>query len=123
MFSVIIYTMYSFLSKIISGIVGTALSLYFIKEITYDNSINTIIIVGVVIGLLMMIIRPILNVITFPLRIITLNLFSFVIIMFLIWTVDCIFPRTMIEINGLSGIFWMSLIVLGTDALFSTKNE
>ena len=81
MFSVIIYTMYSFLSKIISGIVGTALSLYFIKEITYDNSINTIIIVGVVIGLLMMIIRPILNVITFPLRIITLNLFSFVIIL------------------------------------------
>lgn len=115
--------MYSFLSKIISGIVGTALSLYFIKEITSDNSIYTIILVGIAIGLLMMIIRPILNAITLPLRIITLNLFSFIIIMFLIWTVDCIFPSTMFEINGLSGVFWMSLIVLGSDALFSTNNE
>lgn len=115
--------MRDFLSKIISGIVGTALSLYFIKGITSDNGIDTIILVGITIGLLMLIIRPILNFITFPLRIITLNLFSFIIIMFLIWIVDCIFPSNMFEINGLLNLFWMSLIVLGSEMIFSIKND
>lgn len=115
--------MNAFLSKIISGIVGTALSLYFVPGITSDGEIDTIIIIGITIGLLLLIIKPILNAITFPLRIITLNLFSFVIIMFLIWAVDCLFPQTMFEIQGIINLFWMSLIVLGSEILFSINEK
>jgi len=115
--------MSAFLSKIISGIIGTALSLYFIPGITSDGQINTVIIIGIAIGLLMAIMRPILNAITFPLRIITLNLFSFVIIMFLIWIVDCLFPATMFEIQNVSSLFWMSLIVLGSELLLSINEK
>ncbi|MDD3170504.1 MAG: phage holin family protein [Candidatus Paceibacterota bacterium] len=115
--------MRNFLSKVLSGIIGTALSLYFIKDITSDGSLSTILIVGTTIGLLFFFIRPILNAITFPLRIITLNLFSFVIIMFLVWVADCIFPSAMFEIHGLANLFWMSLIVLGAEMLFSINNN
>ncbi|GEM_PF-1376581 len=115
--------MRGFLSKILSGIVGTALSLYFIKGITSDGSLSTILIVGTTIGLLILFVRPILNAITFPLRVITLNLFSFVIIMFLVWVADCIFPSAMFEISGLANLFWMSLIVLGAELLFSINNN
>ena len=111
------------LSKILSGIVGTALSLYFIKGITSDGSLATILLVGITIGLLSSFIRPVLNAVTFPLRIITLNLFSFVIIMFLVWVADCIFPSAMFEIHGLANLFWMSLIVLGAEMLFSINNN
>ncbi len=111
------------LSKILSGIVGTALSLYFIKGITSDGSLSAILMVGTAIGLLSLFVRPILNAITFPLRVITLNLFSFVIIMFLVWVADCIFPSAMFEIHGLANLFWMSLIVLGAEMLFSINNN
>jgi hypothetical protein len=52
-----------------------------------------------------------------------LNLFSFVIIMFLVWVADCIFPSAMFEIHGLANLFWMSLIVLGAEMLFSINNN
>jgi len=43
--------------------------------------------------------------------------------MFLIWVVDCIFPSAMFEITGLANLFWMSLIVWGTEMLFSINKK
>jgi len=122
-FLILFNQMRNFLSKILSGIIGTALSLYFIKGITSDNALSTVLLVGTIIGLLNFFVRPVLNFITFPLRVITLNLFSLVIIMFLIWIVDCVFPSAMFEITGLVNLFWMSLIVWGTEMLFSINKK
>ncbi|MFA5013073.1 MAG: phage holin family protein [Candidatus Paceibacterota bacterium] len=111
--------MNSLIAKLIAGVAGAGLSIYILKGgITYDGNIATIILAGITIGLLFYFIKPLLNVITFPLRLITLNLFSFVIIMFLVWIVDILFS-THLEINGLQNLFWMSLIVLAIDILFS----
>lgn len=48
---------------------------------------------GIILGLLNYFIKPILNAITLPLRIITLGLFSFVTSMVLVWAVDLIFKE------------------------------
>ncbi|MDD5568888.1 MAG: phage holin family protein [Candidatus Pacebacteria bacterium] len=112
--------MKSLLLKIVAGITGIGLSVYILKGgITY-NSIPTVIFAGIAIGLLFFFVKPILNIITLPLRIITLNLFSFVIIMFLVWIVDVLFA-TSLEINGLKNIFFVSLIVWATDLVFSVS--
>ena len=46
---------------------------------------------GIILGLINHFIKPILDTITFPLRVITLGLFGFVINMALVWAVDVMF--------------------------------
>ena len=108
--------------KLLVGVVGIGIAVYVLKPnggVTYDGSFSTILLVGLVTGLLIYFVRPILSLITFPLRLITLNLFSFVIMMFLIWVVDAIFPADMFEIFGLLNLFYVTLIVWGTELLSS----
>ncbi len=103
--------------KLLVGIVGIALSIYLLKSsVTYDGSIITILFVGLVTGLLLFFVRPILSLITLPIRIITLNLFSFVIMMFIVWLVDVLFPSDMFEIlPGIQNLFYVTLIIWGTE--------
>ncbi len=110
--------------KLLVGVVGIGIAIYILNilrpgGVTYDGSFSTILLVGLVTGLLIYFVRPILSLITFPLRLITLNLFSFVIMMFLIWVVDAIFPPDMFEIFGLLNLFYVTLIVWGTELLSS----
>lgn len=112
--------MNNLIGKLISGIVGIGISIWLLKGgVTYDGSFTTILLVGATIGLLMFFVRPLLNLITLPLRVITLNLFSIVIMMFLVWLVDALFPADMFEIFGLNNLFFTALIIWGTELLSS----
>jgi len=64
---------------------------------------------GLVLGLLNFFIKPIISLITFPLRILTLGLFSLAIEMGMVFIVDTVFPELIIP--GLAGLFWTSIIV------------
>lgn len=111
--------MNSLIVKTIAGIAGIAIAVYFLSPgVVYDNNILTIILAGIAIGLLFFFIKPLLNLITLPLRILTLNLFSFIIVMFLVWIVDVLFSSHL-EINGINNIFWTSLIISASDLLLS----
>ncbi len=116
---IILLYMNSLIAKLISGIIGIGISAYFLPGVTYDGNFKTIILVGLVIGLLMYFVRPILSLVTLPLRIITLNLFSIIIMMFLVWLVDCLFPADMFEIFGINNIFFTTLIIWGTEQISS----
>ncbi len=107
------------IEKIIAGIIGIGISLYFLSEVTSDGQIQTILLVGAATGLLMFFVRPILSLVTLPLRIITLNLFSIVIMMFLVWIIDALFPSYQFEILGLNGILFTTLILWGTEKVTS----
>lgn len=107
------------ITKILVGIVSTGLSVHFLDGVTTDGTITTILLVGLIIGLLLFFLRPILQVITLPLRIITLNLFSLVVIMALIWIADVFFPETQFEVHGLMNLLYFSLIVWGTETITS----
>lgn len=113
--------MNSLIAKLLSGIIGVGIAAYFLKPdgITYDGNFKTILLAGLAVGLLMYFVKPILSLITLPLRIITLNIFSIVIMMFLVWLVDCLFPADMFEIFGINNIFFTTLIVWGTEKLSS----
>ncbi len=106
--------------KLLTGVVGIAISTYILKDgIAYDGTFSTILLVGLTMGLLLFFVRPILSLITLPLRLLTLNLFSFVITMFLIWLVDVIFPAEMFEISGLLNLFYTALILTGVEIIAS----
>lgn len=70
---------------------------------------QVLILIGAFLGIINFFAKPILNLITFPLRLITLGFFSWIINMLMIWIVDIVFPE--LEIKGIIPLFWTSVIV------------
>jgi putative membrane protein len=109
--------------QIVSGIVGLFLADKFVNGVDFTGNIfflpknqdgfhnffGTMVFVGAFLGILNAIIRPILNKISFPLRILTLNLFTLVIAMAMVWTTDIIFAE--VAIKGIIPLLWTTLIV------------
>jgi len=109
--------------QIIAGIVGIYLAEKFVPGV-YFNVIpgqssflgivftaewQILIFAGAALGLFNFILKPILGLITFPLKVLTLGLFGFVINMFLVWLVSYLFPEFVIQ--GLIPLFLTTLII------------
>lgn len=71
----------------------------FFPGIKFNGNWKTICEIGLVLGIANAIFKPILDLITLPLRILTLGLFSFVIILGIIWGIDILFPEINIPVN------------------------
>ena len=84
-------------------------------EITLTQWWQILILVGTVFGLINFFIKPILKIITLPLRILTFGLFSLVINMLMVWTVDILFPE--LVISGIIPLFWTTVIIWGVSLL------
>jgi putative membrane protein len=110
----------SLLGQIIGGIAGIALASYLVQGVYYDGNFITLCLVGLILGILNFFIKPALEIITFPLRLLTLNLFSLVIMMGLVWVADIIFAPSYFEITGISALFWTSLTVWFLGVVFDT---
>ena len=70
-----------------------------------------LIVIGATLGLVNFFVRPILNLITFPLRLISLGFFSWIINILIIWFIDIFFPE--LEIKGIISLFWTSVVIWG----------
>ncbi len=116
------------ISYIAGSVLGLWLSVLFVSGVwvsLYENSnffgypITAIwqvyLLIGVVLGLLNLFIKPVLDTIALPLRIITLGIFGFIINMGLIWMVD----YTFIEFSAplLYPLLWTTLIVFAANAI------
>ncbi len=112
--------MKSFFGQIIGGVAGIALASYLVKGVHYDGNLITLLLIGLILGILNFFIKPVLEVITFPLRLLTLNLFSLVIMMGLVWITDVIFIPPYFEITGIGALFWTALIVWIMSIVFDT---
>ncbi|PIU46506.1 hypothetical protein COS93_02360 [bacterium (Candidatus Gribaldobacteria) CG07_land_8_20_14_0_80_33_18] len=100
---------------IILGTLGIYIAILFIPGVQINGEIYSfgwskiLFLSGLVLGLLNFFIKPIISLITFPLRILTLGLFSLAIEMGMVFIVDTVFPELIIP--GLAGLFWTSIIV------------
>lgn len=97
--------------QIIAGILGLWLATEFVPGVEFVGPIQTLLLAGLILGLVNFFLKPILNLITLPLRIITLGLFGLVINMAMIWLVDVIFPELIIL--GIIPLFWTTIIIWG----------
>ena len=123
--------MWNLLIQIISAFLGLWISQKFIHGVHFSGSLfilptktaditlflTTLTFVSILLGLLNHIIKPLLKKITFPLRIVTFNLFTLVIAMFLVWLVDIFSPE--LEIKGLIPLFYVTVIVLVVSFILS----
>ena len=115
--------------QIIAGILSLWLAAQFVPGVTLEiipgeseflgieliEKWQIFLLVGAVFGLINFFIKPVLKLITLPLRILTLGLFGFIINMLIIWVVDILFPELIIP--GISPLFWTAIIIWGTSFL------
>lgn len=118
------------IAHIVAGSLGLFITTIFIAQVSivlYPDSNffgikifgswQLFLLLGSILGLLNYFVKPILNVLTLPIRIITLNLFSFIINMALVWFVDAIFREFTAPL--LYPLFWTTLIIWGITIILS----
>jgi putative membrane protein len=115
--------------QIIAGILGIFLATKFVPGVSlevipgqsslfgieFTTSWQILLLVGSALGLINFFIKPVLKMITLPLRMLTFGLFSLVINMLMIWTVDILFPELVIQ--GIIPLFWTTVIIWGVSLL------
>jgi putative membrane protein len=95
--------MYSLITRLLLNILALLLVAYVVPGIVVDGFF-TALIVAVLLGLLNIFIKPILVLLTLPITILTLGLFTFVINALLFW-----FVASFVEGFAVSG-FWIALL-------------
>jgi len=101
--------MWTLFLQIVAGILGIFLAVKLIPGVVFTGDWKALAIAGGILGLLNFFIKPILKIITLPLKILTFGLFGLVINMLIVWVVDIIFPELIIP--GIIPLFLTSLII------------
>lgn len=94
--------------QIIAGVASFWLADKYVPGVELTGGLKVLLMVGGILGLINYFVKPLLRVITFPIRILTLGIFSWIINMAIIWVVDVLFPE--LVISGLIPLFWTTLI-------------
>jgi putative membrane protein len=108
-----------FLFKLVLHVAANALAIfvaaYFIKEIKFTGDWVDYLIIGAILTVANLIIRPILKIVSAPLIFITMGLFSLVINAILLFAVDWFVES--LTITGIMGYVWGSLIIAIVNAI------
>lgn len=75
----------------------------------FTSSLKILIFSGIVLGLANYFIKPIVNLITLPLRVLTLGIFGVIVNMLMVWLTDILFPGLIIL--GFWPLFWTGLLI------------
>ena len=118
---------------IVAGILGIFLAVKFVPgvslEVLPESSFfgikltqfwQILFLVGGILGLINFFIKPILDKITLPLKILTFGLFSLIINMVIIWILDILFLE--FQILGFIPLFWTTIIVWLINFLLGLKS-
>lgn len=97
--------------QIITGMLAIWLATKFVKGVEFTGPIRLLLLAGAILGLLNFFIKPILKIVTLPLRILTFGLFSLVINIGIIWLVSVIMPD--LKFNGIYPLFWTTVLAWG----------
>jgi len=109
-------------SQIVAAVLGLWLSVMFVPEVSIrlfsdsnffgilvNQQWQIILILGIALGLINFFVRPVIGFIAFPLKILTLGLFSIVVNMAMIWLLDVIFRE--ITVPLIFPLLWTTFIV------------
>lgn len=100
---------YSLFLQILSGIVGLWVAEYFVVGVQIIGNWQMILLAGAALGAVNFFVKPVVNVITFPLKLLTFGLFTIVVNMGMVWIIDILFPELIID--GIIPLFWTAIVV------------
>ena len=87
--------------------------------IEFTKQWQLLLIVGGILGIINIFVKPIISLLTLPLKILTLGLFPLIVNMFIIWVLDVIFLELIIV--GLVPLFFTSIIALIINLLLGLR--
>ena len=99
------------LLHIVAATGGLWLAIRLIPKVEFTGSIQLLLIAGLVLGIMNAILKPILNLVTFPIRILTLGLSSLLINLIFVWMLQLVFPE--LEFVGFLSLLWTTFIIWG----------
>ena len=111
----------SLLGNIVAGTVGLWLSTEFIPGVEFRGSFKTLLLAGLILGLINFFIKPIIKLLTIPLRILTLGLFGLIINMGMVWLIDVVFGD-LIDFKGIIPLL-LTTILVSILSLSATKGN
>lgn len=102
-------------AQIIAGIGGIWLAVEFVPQVNFvepalQKKFLYLVLIGIVIGLVNFFVKPALDIITYPLRVLTLGVFSLILDMGVVWVADILFESLVIV--GIIPLFWTTLIIV-----------
>lgn len=103
--------MKNFLVKIVAGVLGLWVAVSFVQGVSFTGGLKNLAIAGILLGLVNFFVKPILKIVTLPLRMLTLGLFEIIINMAMVWAIDIFYAELII--TGILPLFWTTLIVWG----------
>ncbi len=107
----------------VSGVLGLFLAIRFIPGVSFVGTIRELLIAGVFLGLINFFIKPVVKLISLPIRIITLGLFSLLINVVFVWiTIDIFFAREFI-VEGIIPLLLTTLVVWLLNLFFGLHNS
>ena len=109
--------MLRFIIRILGNAVALYVAFYLVPGFTVSGSWEQYLIAGFVLALLNLIVRPILKLISFPLILLTLGLFTFVINILILWLLD--YLVTFVTIQSLFALVMATIIVSVVNLVFS----
>ena len=98
-----------FIVQILTNGLAIFLADYLVPDIVFTGNVLTLLIAGLILGLINFFIKPVLKIISAPLIILTLGFFTIVINMGLLWLLEYLVKE--LTITGLWAFFWGSLII------------
>ncbi len=109
------------MANFIIRIIGNAVALYVaflvIPGFLVSGSWEQYLIAGLMLALLNMIVRPIIKLISFPLILLTLGLFTLIINILMLWILD--YLVSFVTIEGFMALIWATIIVSIVNLFFS----
>ncbi len=89
----------------------------FVQGFHINGGIKEFILAGVILGLLNLILKPVLKLISMPLIILTLGVFTLVLNALMLWAVDYVFD--FVVIDTLYALVWATIIVTVVNTIIS----
>jgi putative membrane protein len=98
---------------------------YLLSNFNFTGGWGTLLLFGIILGLLNWLVKPMLVIFSFPLIILTIGIFYFFINALILYMATIVYPAALSA--TLSGIFWGSILISFFNwilfALFRTKKE
>lgn len=105
-----------FIGQILIGIIGFWLAERYVPGVALTGGIQFLAISGLIFGILNFFVKPVLDFLSLPLKILTFGLFSLILNMFMVWVVDVLLIELTIE--GLVPLFWTTMILWGLNFFY-----
>ena len=110
-----------FFAQIATNALAIFLTDYLVPGFIFEGDVLTLLIAGLILGLINFFVRPVLRIISAPLLILSLGLFTIVINMGLLWLLEYLMPE--LTITGFWNYFWGVLIISGVNIVFGTSKK